>query len=138
MEFKLNKPREVFPFNPPVQIKGDWIIGLLSLEVYNSFFNITEDRNKFELYTGYVEVEFSYTQLKDKVAEVLGLANITSVELKHETFGPKIIEPYRKLSTEKSQTDGYYLILRDYFYSLFRDFEGYLRILTGLKEDDIQ
>ena len=26
LEFKLTKSRETFHFNPPIQIKGDWII----------------------------------------------------------------------------------------------------------------
>ena len=25
LEFKMNKPREVFHFKPPIHIKGDWI-----------------------------------------------------------------------------------------------------------------
>ena len=41
-EFKMIKPRETFHFNPPIHIKGDWMIGLVDLEVYNSFFNITK------------------------------------------------------------------------------------------------
>ena len=49
LEFKMIKPRETFHFNPPIQIKGDWMIGLVDLEVYNSFFNITEENTKFEL-----------------------------------------------------------------------------------------
>ena len=43
------KPRETFNFNPPIQIKEDYMIGLINLEVYNSIFNITEE-NKFELH----------------------------------------------------------------------------------------
>ena len=27
LEFKMNKSRETFHFTPPVQIKGDWMIG---------------------------------------------------------------------------------------------------------------
>ena len=27
-EFKMIKPRETFHFKPPIQIKGDWVIGL--------------------------------------------------------------------------------------------------------------
>ena len=50
LEFKMIKPRESFHFKPPIQIKGDWMIGLTDLEVYNSIFNITEENNKFELY----------------------------------------------------------------------------------------
>ena len=44
LDFKMIKPREI------VQIKGDWMIGLTDLEVYNSNFNITERNKKFELY----------------------------------------------------------------------------------------
>ena len=36
LEFKMIKAREIFRFTPPVQIKGDWMIGLTDLEVYNS------------------------------------------------------------------------------------------------------
>ena len=49
LEFKMNKSRETFHFKPPIQIKGDWMIGLTNLEFYNSTFNITEENNKFEL-----------------------------------------------------------------------------------------
>ena len=50
LEFELIKPKETFHFNPPIQINGNWMIGLTDLEVYNSIFNITEENNKFELY----------------------------------------------------------------------------------------
>ena len=33
LEFKMTKPGEIFHFTPPVQIKGDWMIGLPDLEV---------------------------------------------------------------------------------------------------------
>ena len=46
LEFKMIKPRETFHFKPPIQINGDWMIGLTDLEVYNSIFNITEENNK--------------------------------------------------------------------------------------------
>ena len=49
LEFKMNKSRESFHFRPPIQAKGDWMIGLTDLEVCNSIFNITEENNKFEL-----------------------------------------------------------------------------------------
>ena len=44
------KPRETFHFKPPIQVKGDWMIGLTDIEVYNSIPNITEEKNKFKLY----------------------------------------------------------------------------------------
>ena len=49
LEFKMIKPKETFNFNPPIQVKEDWMLGLIDLEVYNSIFNITEENNKFEL-----------------------------------------------------------------------------------------
>ena len=50
LEFKMNKSRKTFHFKPPIQVKGDWMLGLINLEVYNSIFNITEENNKFDIY----------------------------------------------------------------------------------------
>ena len=104
----------------------------------NSVFIITEQIDKFELYTGHFGSDFSITELKDKVAEVLGLSDISTEVLEHEIDGPNIIKTYRKLSTEKSQVDGYYIILLNNMHSSFRDFESYLRILSSLDEIDNQ
>ena len=38
LEVKFFKPRETFRFNPPISIEGSWMVGLTSLEVYNSLF----------------------------------------------------------------------------------------------------
>ena len=40
--FKMLKSRETFHFNPPIHTKGDWMLGLIELEVYNSVFIITK------------------------------------------------------------------------------------------------
>ena len=32
-EFKITKPRETFRFNSPVEVKEDWMMGLVNLEV---------------------------------------------------------------------------------------------------------
>ena len=39
------------------------MIGLTSLEIYNSIFNLSEENNKFELYTDFFD-EFSFAELK--------------------------------------------------------------------------
>ena len=44
------KPRETFHFNPPIQINGDWMIGLTDLETNNSIFKTTKQNNKLQLY----------------------------------------------------------------------------------------
>ena len=82
--------------------------------------------------------EFSCAQLKDNVAEVPGLSDSSSEDLQHEILQTDKIETFRKLATEKSQTDGYFLLLIGYAQSPFRDFVMYLRCLVGLDEDDIQ
>ena len=46
LDFKMIKSRETFRFKPPIQVEGDWMIGLIDLEVYNSIFNVTEEINK--------------------------------------------------------------------------------------------
>ena len=33
LEFKKIKSRQIFHFNPPILIKGDWMLGLVDLEV---------------------------------------------------------------------------------------------------------
>ena len=138
LEFKMVRSRETFHFKPPNQVKGDWMVGLISLEVYNSIFNITEENNKFELYIDYFDEFFSYTELKDEIAEILNISAKTPYHLQHETIAPLIIKTSQELKLEKTSTDGYYLLLTNYFGSPFRDFESYLRIVVGLEEDDIK
>ena len=107
LKFGMTEPRKTFYLSPGIQIKGHWMIGLTSLEICSSIFDITEENNKFEIYTGVLEDEFSYTQLKDKAAEVFGLSDISPQDLELELVGQDIIKIYRKLSTEKNQTDRY-------------------------------
>ena len=137
LEFKMIKPRETFHFNPPIQTTGDCMLGLIGLEVYNSIFNITKENNKFELYTDTFD-EFSFTELKDEVEEILNNQNITYDHLEDETLRPQIAKTYWKLRSDKSSHDGYIILLMGYARSLFRDFESYLRIVFGLEEENIR
>ena len=137
LEFTITKPRESFQFNQPIQTKGDWMLGLIDLEVYNSIFNITKENNKFELYVDSFD-EFSFTELEDEVGEILGIPKITDEYLEVGTLAPHIINTYWKLRSDKSSHDGYIILLMGYARSPFRDFESYLRIVVGLEEDNIQ
>ena len=137
LEFKMTKPRETFHFNPPFQTKGDWMLGLIDLEVYNSIFNITKENNKFELYTDTFD-EFSFLELRDEVEEILNIPEITDDHLEDETLAPHIAETYWKLRSDKTSHDGYIILLMGYARSPFRDFESYLRIFVGLEEENIQ
>ena len=42
LEFKMTKPTETFHFKPSLQVKQNWMLGLVDLEVYNSILYITE------------------------------------------------------------------------------------------------
>ena len=112
LEFKTNTPREIFHFIPSIPIEGSWMIRLTSLEIYNSIFNITEEFNKFEIYTDTFD-EFSFLELKDELQEIVDISNITDDHLEDERKGPRIIEKFKKLESEKRQTDGYIILIMD-------------------------
>ena len=131
------KPREIFHFKPPIRIQGDWMLGLINLEVYNSIFNITEENNKFELYRD-MTAKFGFLELKDELEEILNIPHITIEHLDDEILGPRIIDEFIKLSNEKKNSDGYMILLFGYSASSLRDFESYLRLVVGLDEEDIQ
>ena len=76
------------------------MIGLTSLEVYNSTFNITEENNKFEIYTDSFN-EFSFEQLKDELKEIPNNSNISHEHLQDEIKGPRTIKAYKILEIEK-------------------------------------
>ena len=107
LQFKMIKFRENFHFNTSISIDESWMVGLLGLEVYNFTFNIREKKHKFELHKDPFDSEFSFTELQDKVAEVLGVSDTSIDDLGHEIYGPSNIKTYRKITTEKSQTDSY-------------------------------
>ena len=137
LEFKMIKSRETFHFNPPIQTKGDWMLGLVNLEVYNSIFNINEKNNKFEIYRT-KDNKFGFLELKDELEEVFIIPHITIEYLDDEILGPRIIDEFIKLSNEKKNRDCYMILLFGYCASSFRDFESYLRLVIGLDEEDIQ
>ena len=113
------------------------MIELISLEFYNSIFNINLTNKKVELYTDNFHA-FSIEPLKEELEEILSISDITPYHLQHEKIGPRISEAYKKLRLEKSSTDGYIFLIWRYARSTFRDFESYLRIVVGLDEDDIK
>ena len=140
VEFKMIKPRETFHFKPPIQIKGDWMIGLTDLEVYNSIFNITEENNKFDLYKFPDEKAggATYEKVRDEIEKDLNIEDITAADLQDEILGPIIIEEYKKQLTKRMNDEQYMNILAIYTSSVFQDFESFLRTQIDLVEDDIK
>ena len=140
LEFKMTKPREIFHFKPPIQIKGDWMIGLTNLEVYNSIFNITEENNKFELYKFPDEKAggVTYEKVRDEIEKDLDIEDITAADLQDDIIGPLIIEEYNEQVTKRMNDEQYMNILAIYTRSVFQDFESFLRTQIDLIEDDIK
>ena len=117
MEIKLNKPRETFQFQPPISIGGSWMIGLRSLEVYNSIFNIKLENNNFKLYkiTDILNgVEHIYKTVGKIVEKKLGISNITQDLSDDETKRPIIIEKHRKTYQEINRSNPLINLLHRY------------------------
>ena len=93
------------------------MIGLTTLELYNTLFNKNTTKNnffkKFEIYTDTFD-EFLLKELKDELEQILQISHIIPYHLQHEIIGPRIIEGYRKLRLENSSTDGYIIFLLGY------------------------
>ena len=140
LEFTMIKPRESFHFKPPIQVKGDWMIGLTDLEVCNSIFNRTEENNKFELYKFPDEKSggVTYEKVRDEIEKDLDIEDITAADLQNERIGPIIIEEYREQATKRMKDEQYMDILAIYTSSVCQDFESFLRTQIDLVEDDIK
>ena len=140
LEFKMIKLRETFHFKLPIQIKGDWMIGLTDLEVYNSIFNITEENNKFELYkfTDEKAGGVTYEKVRDEIEKDLDIEDITAEDLQDEIRAPIIIEEYKEQVSKRMKDEQYMNILAIYTRSVFQDFENFLGTQIDLIEDDVK
>ena len=134
------KPRETFHFKPPIQIKGDWMIGLTDFKVYISIFNITEENNKFELYKFPNEKAggVTYEKVRDEIEKDLDIEDITAEDLQDDIIGPIIIEEYEEQVTKRMNDEKYVNILAFYTRFVFQDFESFLRTQIDLIEDDVK
>ena len=105
LEIKMIKPRETFHFRPPIQVKGDYMIGLVDLEVYNSIFIITEEFNKFELYKFPDEKAgcVTYEKVRDEIEKDLDIEDITAADLQDDIIGPIIVEEYKQQVSKKNE-----------------------------------
>ena len=140
LEFKLIKPRETFHFKPPIEIKGDWMIRLTDLEVYNSIFNITEENNKLQLYKFPDEKAggVTYEKVRADIERDLDISDITAADLQDDLIAPLFIDEYKEQVTKRMKNEHYMNIAAGYVSSVFQDFKSYLRTEVYLVEDDIK
>ena len=140
LEFKMIKPRETFHFNSPIQVKGDWMISLVDLKVYNSIYNITEENNKFEIYKFPDEKAggVTYEKVRDEIERDLNIEDITATDLQDDIIGPIIIKEYKEQVSKRMKDEQYVNILSIYIRSVFQNFESFLRTQIDLIEDDVK
>ena len=138
LEFKMIESKQTTHFKPPIQVKGDWMIRLTDLEVYNSIFNKTEENNKFQHYKFPDEKigSITYTKVRDEIERDLDISDITNEDLQDDIIAPIIIEEYKKQVTKRMEDGGYMNILTRYTNSVFQDFESFLRTQIDLVESD--
>ena len=140
LEFKKTKSKETFHFNPPIQVKEVWMLGLVDLEVYNSIFNIREENSKFKIYKFRDEKigGITYEKARNEIEKDLDIEGITAEDLQDEIIGPLIIREYEKQVSKRMNDEQYLNILTIYSSSVFQDFESFLRSQIDLIEDDIK
>ena len=56
LEFKMTK-QESFSFDAPLHLNGKWMMGVTSLEVYNTVYNITEKKIKLQILLKYKQLD---------------------------------------------------------------------------------
>ena len=99
------KPRETFHFEPSIQIKGEWMLGLKSLEVYNFNFNITEENNKIETYKFPDSKNGGnlYEKVRDEIEKDLDISDFTTSDLEDDIIAQISIEEDREQVKKKER-----------------------------------
>ena len=57
LEFKMTKQEESFSFDVPLYLEEKWMMGVTSLERYNTVYNITEKNNKLQILLKYEQLD---------------------------------------------------------------------------------
>ena len=93
LEFKMNKQRQIFSFNPPKKLveEGKWLMAVSSLECTNSVFNITNENNSFSItIPGHWETK-SDEKTINELNKLLELRSQNGIELHVEQVRKKCI-----------------------------------------------
>ena len=56
-EFKMTKQKESFSFDVRLHLNEKWMMGVTSLEVYNTVYNTTEKNNKLQILLKYEQLD---------------------------------------------------------------------------------
>ena len=78
LEFKMNKQRQTFSFNPPINLIEEdiWLLAVSSFECTNSVFNVSDENNSFSIIIpGHWETQFA-EKIIDEVNRLLELRSL--------------------------------------------------------------
>ena len=87
LEFKMNKQKELFSFDVSLELPEQWMMGVTSLEVYTTVYNITEKNNKLKIL------------LRDDQLDILGFDTelVKKVEYLYKTSDKRGISNIEKI-----------------------------------------
>ena len=85
LEFKMNKQKESFSFDVPLELPEQWMMGVTSLEVYNSVYKITNKNNSFQI------------QLTDEQLNGIDTKLVMNIEYLHRTKQSNFVKTVYKL-----------------------------------------
>ena len=88
--------------------------------------------------SSFVQVEFSFSDIGKKLADIPKFSGITNKELPEESGGLLIIKAIEEPASKKTQTARYKVLLMCFARCLFCEFESFLGDVVGLDENDIQ
>ena len=91
LEFRMNKQRQTFSFNPPISLveEGKWLMAVSLFECTNSVFNITNENNSFSIIIpGHYETESAQKTI-DELNNLLELRSQNGIELHVEQVRKK-------------------------------------------------
>ena len=126
LEFKMTKQKESFSFDVPLELPEKWMMGVTSLEVYNTAYNITNSNNKLEivlndqqlkelnldsellvfvedLYKSYFVKPYKYSEIIEKVNKLITNSYSKKKKLNRVdfTYLTKIIESLNQIYKER-------------------------------------
>ena len=91
LEFKMDKQKQTFSFNPPINLfeEGKWLLAVSLFECTNSVFNITNENNSFSIIIpGHYETESAQKTI-DELNNLLDLRSQNGIELHVEQVRKK-------------------------------------------------
>ena len=107
LDFTPSKSKETFQFSPTIPTEGYWMVGLTSLEVHNSVFEITQENSNFELYKfpDSKNGGISYEKVRDEIEKDLEMSYTTATNLQDKILGQILVEEHREQVAGRMKND---------------------------------